>query len=327
MNIDMSTPTTFVFVLVEDFSHLAFSCAVEPLRIANLVAGHELYRWELASSNGQTVRCSNGVVTLVDRGLTPAPRGSQVIVVSGINVQNHVDVKLLRYLRAERVRGTAIGAVCSGALILAEAGFLDDRKAAIHWEYHDLFAERYPEVRLTKSVFVTDEKFVTSSGGAAVADMMLHLIAGDHGGELAALIAEQMVYNAVREADATQRVSVRSRYGTANEKLVRAIHFIEENIEAPLSNSNVAKRLGISARQLERLFERYLKTTPRRYILEARLQRARNLLMQSEEGVTEIAIACGFLSPSRFSKLYRVRYGTSPAKQRATLYQTRGQRA
>lgn len=315
----MSPTTDFVFLLIEEFSHLAFSCALEPLRIANLVAGRELYRWQLASVDGRSARCSNRAVTLVDRGLTPALKDEKLILVSGINVQNHVSPELLRFLRAERVRGAQIGAICSGAFVLAEAGFLEERKAAVHWEYHDVFAERFPSVRLTKSVFVADEKFVTASGGAAVADLMLHMIARDHGRDLAAAVADQMVYNAVREGSATQKVSIRSRYGLRNSRLGEAIRIIEDNIESPLSTAEIARRIGVSTRQLERMFERYLNTSPKRYIMDMRLHRARNLIVQSDQAITEIAVACGFVSTSHFSKVYREHFGNTPGSQRNLL--------
>jgi len=315
----MVQTSDFVFLLVEDFSHLAFACALEPLRIANLVADRELYRWELASVDGRSAVCSNRAVTLVDRGLSPLERGGKLILVSGINVQHHVSPQLLNFLRAERARGVPIGAICSGAYVLAEAGFLDGRRAAVHWEYHDLFAEIYPEVKLTKSVFVADEKFVTASGGAAVADLMLNMISREHGRDLAAAVADQMVYAGVREASATQKVSIRSRYGIRNSRLGQAIRLIEENLETPLSSYELAKRLGISTRQLERIFGRYLNTTPKRYILEARLNRARNLIVQSEQAITEIAMACGFTSTSHFSRVYRDHFGKSPGNQRSIL--------
>lgn len=315
----MSESSDFVFLLVEEFSHLAFACALEPLRIANFVADRELYRWRLASADGRSATCSNRAVTLVDRGLTPLDRSEKLFLVSGINVQHHVDAPLLNYLRAERARGVPIGAICSAAYILAAAGFLQGRKAAVHWEYHDLFAERFPSVHLTKSVFVADEKFVTASGGAAVADLMLHMIGRDHGRDLATAVADQMVYSAVRESSATQKMSMRSRYGMRNGRLGQAIRLIEENVETPLSSLELAARLGISTRQLERIFGRYLNTTPKRYILEFRLHRARNLIVQSEQAITEIAMACGFTSTSHFSKVYRDHFGRSPCNQRSVL--------
>jgi AraC family transcriptional regulator, glycine betaine-responsive activator len=315
----MSQTTNFVFLLVEDFTHLAFSNAVESLRIANLMADRDLYAWRLASVDGHSAKCSNGAVTLVNQGLAELERDDRLMVVSGINVQRHAKPELLRYLRGERARGIQIGAICSGAYVLAEAGFLDDRRAAVHWEFHDVFAERFPSVNLTKSVFVADEKFVTASGGAAVADLMLHMIARDHGRDLAASVADQMVYNAVRDGSATQKVSMRSRYGLRNSRVGEAIRLMEENIESPLSSAELARKLGISARQLERMFERYLNTTPKRYIMELRLHRARNLIVQSDQALTDIAMACGFVSTSHFSKVYRDHFGNTPGSQRAIL--------
>lgn len=300
-------------------SSAAFSCALEPLRIANLVADRELYRWQLSSPDGHTATCSNRSVVLVGRGLSPVERGEKLILVSGINVQRHVTPKLLRYLRSERARGTSIGAICSGAYILAEAGFLDGRRAAVHWENHDVFAERFPAVNLTRSVFVADETFITASGGTAVADLMLHTIAREHGADLAAAVTDQMVYNGVRDATASQKVSIRSRYGAANSCLGEAIRIMENHLETPLSCPELAERLGITVRQLQRLFERYINSSPKRYLMDLRLRRARNLIMQSDQAITEIAMACGFTSTTHFTKAYRDRFGKTPGSQRAFL--------
>ncbi|WP_343116624.1 GlxA family transcriptional regulator [Ostreiculturibacter nitratireducens] len=315
----MTQTTHYVFLLIENFSHLAFSCALEPLRIANLVSGKPLYRWSLASEDGQTATCSNRSVTLVDRGLEPMERGDRLFLISGLHVQNHTTPALLNYLRRERSRGTPIGAICSGAYVLAMAGFLDDVETAIHWEFHDLFAEKFPAVRLVRNVFVANQKFVTASGGTAAADLMLHLIARDHGHDLATAVADQMVYNAVREGTAAQRVSLQSRLGARNEHLVRAIAIMEENIETPLAPCEIARELGISTRQLERLFGKYLNTSPKRYVVEMRLHRARNLIVQTEQSIAQIAMACGFNSTSHFSKVFRSHFGISPLSHRTTL--------
>ena len=316
----MTDPQTFIFLLVEDFTHLAFSCAIEPLRIANLVARRELYRWSLLSEDGRGARSSNGCVTQVNQGLDPLlGRDERLFVVSGLNVERRDAPEVLAYLRRERMRGRRIGAICSGAYVLAEAGFLDGVEAAIHWGYHDLMAERFPEVRLVPNVFVAGPRFDTASGGTAAADLMLHLIGRDHGEDLATEVADQMVYNAVREGSARQRVSVQARHGTRNATLVHAIRRFEENLETPPRPSEVASDLGISVRQLERLFDRHLGTSPKRYAMELRLNRARNLIIQTEQSVAEIAMASGFTSTSHFSRVFRAKYGISPGAQRARL--------
>lgn len=267
----MTKTQHFAFLLVEEFSHLAFSCAVEPLRIANLVSGEDLYEWSFGSENGETATCSNGSVTLVHYGFDATPKSDRLFALSGIHMRNHVTRPLLAALRREKARGVAVGALCSGAWVLAEAGFLDGMQAAIHWEYHDGFMEAFPEVNLVRSVFVADEKHVTASGGTATADLMLHLIECEHGYDLAVAVADQMVYNAVRNATAEQRVSLQSRNGMRNAHLARAIQMMNDHISDPVSPKVIADKIGISTRQLERLFGKYLNTSPKKYLMEVRL--------------------------------------------------------
>lgn len=192
-------------------------------------------------------------------------------------------------------------------------------ETAVHWAYHDLFAEEFPEIRLVRNVLVAKRKIITASGGTAAADLMLHLIGKQHGNDLAVEVADQMVYNAVREDTAAQRVSRQSRHGMRNAHLMRAIERMKETIEDPSSLSLIAEELGISTRQLERLFGRYLNSTPKHYFMEMRLHRAQNLLVQTEQSITEIAMACGFRSTSHFSKVFRGHFGKSPISHRTTL--------
>ena len=315
----MTAPESFVFVLVNAFSHLAFSCAVEPLRIANLIAGKELYRWRFASENSQTATCSNGAVMLVHQGLIPAGQNDQVFILSGIGVQQQVTPALLNYIRRERARGTRLGALCSGAYILAKAGLLNGQRAAIHWEFHDSFMEEFPDVALCRSVFVAGERHITASGGTATADLMLHLIEERHGLELSIAVGDQMVYNAVRDGGAEQKVSFQARHGMRNEHLQRAIEMMNDSIEEPLSPAAIAEELGISTRQLERLFSRHLNCSPKKYFVDLRLSKARRLLVQTERSITDISLACGFSSPSHFARSFRTHYGILPSKQRARL--------
>ena len=307
----------FIFALVEDFTHLAFSCAVEPLRIANLVSGQDLYRWSFASEDGLRAKASNGSLTQVDFTFAAIPRADRIFVISGLNVRQTSLRNVIAALRRERASGTRIGAICSGAYVLARAGFLDGMETAIHWEYHDGFTEEFPEIQLVHNVFVAHEPFVTASGGTAAADLMLHLIEQDHGYDLAVAVADQMVYNAVRSGDAEQRVSLQSRAGIRNAHLIRAIKAMRESIHEPRTPAQIATDLGISVRQLERLFDRHLSTSPKRYATELRLERAHHLLLQTEAGITEIGLACGFENMGHFGRVYRSRYGVSPARQRA----------
>ncbi|MEM1420793.1 MAG: GlxA family transcriptional regulator [Pseudomonadota bacterium] len=313
----MSKPETFVFLLIEDFTHLAFACAIEPLRIANLVAERELYRWRLASEDGARAICSNRSVTLVDQGLEPLQRDERLFVISGLGVRERITRKAVDYLRRNHAHGVQLGAICSGAYALARAGVLDGQACAIHWEFHDAFTEEFPDVVLRRSVFVADAPIVSASGGPAAADLMLHLIAKTHGADLATSVADQMVYNSVRSDHAEQRVSPGARHGFRSEPLKRALREIDNTIEDPVPTAEIARRAGVTPRQLERLFGRYLNCSPQKYYRDVRLHKARNLLSQTDLSVAEIALACGFGSPTHFARCYRQTYGVTPSIHRA----------
>jgi transcriptional regulator GlxA family with amidase domain len=309
----------FVFLLVENHTHLTLACATEPLRIANMIGGTDLYSWSYASEDGVSAKASNGSVTLVQNAFGNLPKCDRLFVIPGLGMVDFITPALLASLRKARRTGPKVGALCSGAWVLAEAGFLDGMKAAIHWEYHDAFAERFPEVSLVRSVFVADEKHVTASGGTATADLMLHLIEEDHGYELSVAVSDMMVYAGARQATVEQKVSLQSRFGIRNPHVASAIEIMRNALEDPVPPMQIAQELGISVRQLERLFGRYFNTSPSRYYMELRLDRARNLLLQTELSVSEIAVASGFQSVGHFTRLYRKFFGTTPSAQRGRL--------
>ena len=308
----------FVFVLLRDFTMLSFACAVEPLRIANRMADRELYSWMLAGEGGGSVVCSNVTEFKVNGDLGELNRDDTVLVCGGIDVQAATTRTLLNWLRREARRGVAIGGLCTAAHSLARAGLLDGRKATIHWENQDSFTEEFEDVTLTKGVFVIDGNRLTTAGGTASIDLMLKIIADDHGEELANAVADQLIYSSIRTDQDTQRLSIPTRIGVRHPKLSRVIQIMEQHVEEPISPATLARDVGLSTRQLERLFRRYLDRSPKRYYMELRLQKARNLLMQTEMSVINVALACGFTSPSHFSKCYRAHYGTTPYRERGT---------
>jgi transcriptional regulator GlxA family with amidase domain len=195
---------------------------------------------------------------------------------------------------------------------------LDEKRATIHWENHDSFAEDFPEVDLTKSIFVRDGNRISAAGGTASIDLFLRIISDEYGSDLSNAVADQMIYTAIRTDRDSQRLSVPTRIGVRHPKLSKVIQVMEENIEEPISPAILAKDVGMSTRQLERLFRRYLSRSPKRYYMELRLQKARNLLMQTDMSVINVALACGFASPSHFSKCYRAHYDTTPYRERGS---------
>ncbi|MFO1210725.1 MAG: GlxA family transcriptional regulator [Amaricoccus sp.] len=311
-------PERFVFLLLDNFTFIAFAGAVEPLRIANRMAERTLYEWKVVSETGQPVTASNGVTVTCDGAMGDAAGEAVIIVVGGLNVKRATTKPILTWLRREARRGLALGAICTGAQVLAEAGLLDGRRCTIHWENRDGFEEDFPEIELTQSIYVVDRDRYTAAGGAASTDLMLNLIARKHGTELANLVADQMIHTAIRSERDAQRLSIPTRIGVRHPKLSEVIRRMEENVEEPISPTVLARDSGMSTRQLERLFRRYLDRTPKRYYMELRLGRARNLLLQTNLSVINVALACGFTSPSHFSKCYRALYRTTPYRERGT---------
>ena len=308
----------FVFVLLNNFTMLCFACAVESLRIANRMAGKTLYTWELTGEGGDAIACSNGIQTNLHTDLSELNRDDTVLVCGGIDVQAATTKKMLNWLRREARRGVTMGGLCTAGYTLAKAGLLDGKKATIHWENQDSFAEEFEDVTLTKSVFVIDGNRITTAGGTASIDLMLKIIADDHGEDLANAVADQLIYSAIRTDQDTQRLSIPTRIGVRHPKLSRVIQIMETAIEEPISPATLARDVGMSTRQLERLFRRYLNRSPKRYYMELRLQKARNLLMQTDMSVINVALACGFASPSHFSKCYRSHYNTTPYRERGS---------
>jgi transcriptional regulator GlxA family with amidase domain len=308
----------FVFLLLEQFTMLSFASAIEPLRVANRVIGQPAYRWILAGESAGFATCSNGATFALDMGLTEVSRDDTVLVCGGIDVQRHTTKNVLNWLRRESRRGVSIGGLCTGAFALAKAGLLDGKRATIHWENQDGFLEEFEQVKLTKSIFVVDGNRMSSAGGTASLDLMLKIIAGDHGDDVANTVADQLIYSTIRTDQDTQRLSIPTRIGVRHPKLSQVIQMMEKAIEEPISPSELADDVGMSTRQLERLFRRYLNRSPKRYYMELRLSKARNLLMQTDMSVINVALACGFASPSHFSKCYRAHYSTTPYRERGT---------
>ncbi|WP_372573976.1 GlxA family transcriptional regulator [Ruegeria jejuensis] len=313
---ESTKPKHYVFVLLNKFSVLSFASALDSVRIANRMSGRELYSWSLIGEGGDLAHCSAGTSFKLDGDLGELSRDDTILLCGGVDVQQATTKRLLSWLRREARKGIRIGGLCTGAFTLAKAGLLDGKRATIHWENSDSFAEEFDEVELTKSVFLIDGNRMTTAGGTSSIDLMLKIIADDFGEELANAVADQMIYSTIRTDQDTQRLSVPTRIGVRHPKLSQVIQMMERNIEEPISPSILAKDVGMSTRQLERLFRRYLNRSPKRYYMELRLQKARNLLMQTDMTVINVALACGFASPSHFSKCYRAHYNTTPYRER-----------
>lgn len=315
---------TIVFLLTHNFSMIAFATAIEPLRLANRMIGYEAYRWRIASPTGATVKASNGCGIAVEgsvdserRALLGERRPSMIFVCSGVYVEEFSDRTSFSYLREAHQRGISVGGLCTGAWILARAGLLAERRCAIHWENLPGFSEAFPRADVRADLYEIDHNIFTCAGGTASLDMMLALIGEDCGEEIVNRICEQALMDRVRSSGDRQRLPLRARLGVQHAKVLAIIEIMETNLHEPLSLVDISKSVSLSRRQVERLFDKEMGRSPARYYLEIRLDRARQLLLQSSLPIVEIAVAAGFVSASHFSKCYRELYGRSPQQERA----------
>ena len=306
----------FVFMALPNFTMIAFSNAIEVLRMANYLSGQTLYHWTVVSPSGGPVVASNGLSVDTVPVASLEHRPDIVFACGGVDVQRATTPEHLTELRRFARAGTVLGSLCTGTYALARAGLLDGYACAIHWENMSALKEEFPGTRFLKELFVVDRDRVTCTGGVAPLDMMLHLIAPRIGTARVTQIAEQFIVEHVRDTSAQQRMPLVARLGSANKSLFEVIALMENNIEEPLSREELARLANMSQRQLQRLFREHLGMTPTHYYLTLRLRRARELLLQTDMSIMHITMACGFQSACHFSKSYRDAFGTAPTRER-----------
>ncbi|WP_296253905.1 transcriptional regulator ArgR [Pseudomonas sp. UBA4194] len=212
--------------------------------------------------------------------------------------------------------GCVVGGLSAGVYPLAQLGLLDGYRAAVHWRWQDDFAERFPKVIATSHLFDWDRDRMTACGGLSVLDLLLAVLARDHGAELAGAVSEELVVERIREGGERQRIPLQNRLGSSHPKLTQAVLLMEANIEEPLTTDEIAQHVCVSRRQLERIFKQYLNRVPSQYYLELRLNKARQMLMQTSKSIIQIGLSCGFSSGPHFSSAYRNFFGATPREDR-----------
>jgi transcriptional regulator GlxA family with amidase domain len=308
----------FAFLTLPRYSMIAVSTAVEPLRMANSLTGEPVYEWSIVSLDGLPTPASNGLHLAPTMALDQLGAVDILFVCGGVDVQDAVSPKILAALKRLAERRVPLGALCTGGYALAKAGLLDKYRATIHWENLSALREEFPRIHLSDQLFSIDRDRFTCSGGVAPLDLMLHLVETQLGARVSQLISEQFIVDRVRNDRDRQYVPLRAQIGVSHDSLIKVAQLMEANIEKPLSLDEIAAATGLSRRQIERLFKRHLNCVPKRYYLQMRLRRARELLLQTSMPIIDITTACGFQSPPHFSRCYRAQFGCPPSTERQT---------
>jgi len=313
---NQSRPLRFGFLQIPNYSMMPFTSAIEPLRMANRLRGQTLYEWTVLTLDGRPVSASCGLDIPPHASIAEAGPLDVLFVCGGVDI-NLIDEKpYLNWLRKCANQKIALGALCTGSYLLARADLLDGYRCTIHWENMAAMRELFPKIVVSYELFEIDRDRYTSAGGTAPMDMLLHLISQTHDTDLAIRISEQFSCDRIRGRNDRQRIPLQQRLGSRQPKLVEAVSLMEANLEEPMSLDELARHVGVSRRQLERVFQKHLNCVPTRYYLELRLQRARQLLLQTNMSIVDVAFACGFVSAPHFSKCYRDYFGIPPRDER-----------
>lgn len=311
--------TVRIQVLVTpDFNLSATMGFVDPFRAANYLDGVPRFRWRFLSEEGGFVRASNGAGIVTEPLAAVRDEAVDFLIVSSSwDPDAHVSAPLRAALRRAASAGATLGGLDTGAFVLAAAGLLSGHRATVHYEHIDAFRELFPDTEVTETLWVFDDMRLTCCGGAAAVEFALHILQSVHGVALANAAARYVFSQALRDHNAPQNPQDAEPLGARIPDAVRrAIRVMEENLEAPLAIPELCRRIGLSHRHLNRLFERHVCKSPRAYYRDIRLDRARGLVTQTNLPMAEIAFASGFAGQVQFCRAYRDRFGMAPGRDR-----------
>jgi transcriptional regulator GlxA family with amidase domain len=304
------------FLALPGFSLMALGAAVEPLRATNGIVDRRAYDWRLVGRRREPVAAFNEVEVRVAHGIGDAPPADLTVVVASDNMAAYWDRAVFGWLYRQHALRRLVGAISNGTLVLARAGLLSGRRAAINWESQRTLAEEFPDVEVRSDLYCLDRGVLTAAGGSAAMDMMLALVAVREGRDVAADASERILHGPVRPSADMQNQGVRWRYQISDRRLVNAIRLMEENKATTLRIPAIADVVGVSERQLERLFMSEFGNSPSDFYLGLRLKAARDWLLNSTEGLEAIAARTGFCNLPHFSRSFKICYGTPPSAVR-----------
>lgn len=315
-------PGPIGFLLIPQFAVLALASAIEPLRIANRYL-EVPYTWKLLSLDGQAVEDDNGILIQPKGCIYDEAELGTLIICADIQPDAYYSAKLQKYLQQMNARGASLGALDTGCFMLAQAGLLEHTTVTMHWEVLDAFQERFRTIAVRQTLFEVGARRLTCAGGTAAIDMMLSAIANDHGKDLAARVAEHCLHDQMRPGDAVQRNTLMLKQSVQHPALAQALQFLEKNPERVVTVPELALQVGVSSRQLIRLFVQIVGEGPARYHRRLRLEHARSLLRNTSLPVTEVAVASGFESLAHFCRAYHHHFGQAPGADRRSAVQPR----
>lgn len=307
-----------VVVVTPHFNVSATTSFVDPFRIANYLSGSSRFSWTYASDLGGPIESSSGLV-VETKPLQDVSKDTPwlVLVSTSWTPERHVTPGFKAALRKWETGGVIIGGMDTGGIVLAQAGLLKGKTATVHYEHIDAFIEIAPDTTVSENMFITDNRVFTCCGGTAATDLGLRFVHSVMGESIANASARYLFHPKVRGEGHSQNPKDMEPLGYVTSSIVRAaIDLMEDHLETTLPIPSISERVGVSQRQLSRLFRQYVQKSPVEYYRDIRLDRARGLVTQTELKFSEIAQASGFNGQVHFSRAYRNRFGLAPSTDR-----------
>ena len=316
MSASDGVPFRLGVVLIDNFALLSYASLTEPLRVANLLSGRELYRVSLLPASGAMATSSGGVLVPATAQIGDSIELDLVVVVAAGNPFSFRDARVLAWLRQLARRNVSLGGVSGGPVVLAEAGLMTGYRMTLHWEHAPALRERHPQLVIERSLYVIDRERLSCAGGTAPLDLMHALLIRDQGLTLAREVSDWLQHTEIRPPGGAQRAGVVERYGVHLSPLIEALGAMETHVTDPLSLDDLSQIANVGARQLTRLFNDQLGTSPMALYRKLRLEQGHRLLCHTDLCVGEVARATGFASAAHFSSAYGSQYHHSPRQSR-----------
>jgi AraC family carnitine catabolism transcriptional activator len=309
----MKPPISVSFLLVKLFPLYCLILGTEVLRLANRYAGKRLFEWHYTSPDGKPSEASNSSEVVVENALKDCETPNYLLVIAGDDPLAEFTLEMKQVLQRLSRQKVILGAIDSGAFVLAEAQLLRGQTITLHPTGATSFIERYrsSNISIEQGEMRIDERRLTCAGGLSVVPMMLHLV-GQYGGEaLVHAVAHDMRINPAELT--TPNTGMKASRVYNNSGIVsRASLLMRTHVEEPLSIPELAKQLGVSERGLFRKFQAELGLSPSRYYVILRLQHARHMVLQSQCSMTEVALASGCSSLGSWSRAFKREFGMPP---------------
>ena len=315
----MHRKLSVAFVLAPNFTLLALSAFVDTLRLAADEGDRSRpirCAWAVLSDTMRPVRSSSGISVNPDSELQVPTTFDYIVVVGGTLTTDLLSQPMSLYLQEAARAGVPLVGICTGSFVLARLGLMHGRQSCISWFHHEDFRRLYPNLKASSDeLFIVDGDRLTCAGGTSVVHLAAHLVKQFCGEAAAEKALRIMIEQSTLPPQFPQPQPFQTPR-TRDLRVRKAMLLLERNLETPLSAEFIARHVGISVRQLERLFKTEVGCSPSAFALRIRLEHAHQRLLHSQESVADIALQSGFVNRSHFAHSFRLRFGVTPSELR-----------